>query len=48
VDDYDFFSTGAKTATDEFVQAKRAAGTEYECFVPNKRLGHFAVLTRKN
>jgi hypothetical protein len=48
VDDYDYFSTGAKTATDEFVQAKHADGTDYECFVPDKRLGHFAVLTRKS
>lgn len=47
VDDYDFFSTGAKTAVDEFIQAKMSIGTVYECLVPNTSYGHFAVLTRK-
>jgi len=47
VDDYDYFSTGAKTAVDEFVEAKKVAGTTYEAFVPDKSLGHFAVLTRR-
>jgi O-methyltransferase len=46
VDDYDFFSTGAKTAVDEFIEAKRSIGTVYECLVPNTHYGHFAVLTR--
>lgn len=44
VDDYDFFSTGAKTAVDEFIDTH--AG-EYELFVPNTVYGHFAVLTKK-
>jgi O-methyltransferase len=48
VDDYDFFSTGVKTAVDEFIAAKRATGIDYGCFVPNKCYGHFAVLTRKS
>lgn len=43
VDDYDFFSTGVKSAVDEFVDAQ--AG-KYGLFVPNKVLGHFAVLTK--
>ncbi len=47
VDDYDFFSTGVKTAVDEFIEAKMSIGTVYECLVPNTRYGHFAVLTRK-
>lgn len=47
VDDYDFFSTGAKTAVDEFIEAKRTNGIDYECLVPDTRHGHFAVLSRK-
>ena len=47
VDDYGFFSAGVKTAVDEFVAAKRSAGTAYECLVPNTCYGHFAVLTRR-
>lgn len=47
VDDYDFFSTGVKTAVDEFIQAKLSIGTVYESLVPNTRYGHFAVLTKK-
>jgi hypothetical protein len=48
VDDYDFFSTGVKTAVDEFITAKKLIGTNYECLVPNTYYGHFAVLTRKS
>ena len=48
VDDYDYFSTGAKTAVDEFVESSRSKGALYDCVVPDKRLGHFAVLTKKN
>ena len=47
VDDYDFFSTGVKTAVDGFVEEKNSGATVYECFVPNSRYGYFAVLTRK-
>jgi len=47
VDDYDFFSTGVKMAVDEFVESKMSTGTVYDCQVPNKRYGHFAVLTRR-
>ena len=46
VDDYDFFSTGSKTAVDEFITEKNATGELYECFVPSTCYGHFAVLTR--
>jgi O-methyltransferase len=46
VDDYDFFSTGAKTAVDEFIGAKKSMGVAYECLVPNKCYGCFAVLRR--
>jgi O-methyltransferase len=47
VDDYDFFSTGAKAAVDEFTRDKHSCETPYACFVPDTRYGHFAVLTRK-
>lgn len=42
VDDYDFFSTGAKTAVDEFLSTHK----HYEMVVPDTRLGYFAILTR--
>jgi O-methyltransferase len=48
VDDYDFFSTGPKLAVDEFVAGKNLNVPLYECFVPDSRYGHFAVLTRKS
>jgi O-methyltransferase len=47
VDDYDFFSTGPKTAVDEFIQEKNTHFMLYESFVPNTRYGYFAVLTKK-
>ncbi len=47
VDDYDFFSTGVKTAVDEFLEEKNASELIYECMVSNKRYGCFAVLKRK-
>jgi hypothetical protein len=48
VDDYDFFSTGAKTAVDEFLEEKNSSTMIYECLVPNTRYGCFAVLTRRD
>lgn len=47
VDDYDFFSTGVKTAVDEFIDTHASTGTTYELLVPNTIFGHFAVLTKK-
>ena len=47
VDDYDYFSTGAKTAVDEFLQEKNSTVTSYEFLVPNVKYGYFAILTRK-
>lgn len=44
VDDYDFFSTGAKTAVDEFV-ARHA--DRYELAKPASFAGHFCLLRRK-
>ena len=46
VDDYDYFSTGSKTAVDEFIEEKNMNEMQYECFVPNTRYGYFAVLTK--
>lgn len=43
VDDYDFFSTGAKIATDEFIAQHHH---QYEILVPQKELGHFAVIKK--
>jgi hypothetical protein len=45
VDDYDFFSTGAKAAVDEFLEAR--SDRSYDLLVPNRQYGYFAVLTRK-
>jgi len=47
VDDYDFFSTGAKSAVDEFLAETGGEGATYDCGVPDSRYGHFAILTRK-
>ncbi|WP_346862593.1 TylF/MycF/NovP-related O-methyltransferase [uncultured Draconibacterium sp.] len=44
VDDYDFFSTGAKTGVDEFLMENP---NKYDLFVPDKRFGCFAILTKK-
>lgn len=43
IDDYDFFSTGAKSAVDEFVAAHQDS---YSIFVPEKTLGHYAVIRK--
>ena len=43
VDDYDFFSTGAKIAVDEFIKENQK---KYKLFIPEKIYGCFAILTR--
>jgi len=43
VDDYDFFSTGAKTAVDEFMQRHRDT---YRLSLPRRFAGHFCMLER--
>jgi O-methyltransferase len=45
IDDYDFFSAGAKTAVDEFYQKNTI---KYEFIVPEKYMGHFAILKKLN
>lgn len=47
VDDYDYFSSGAKTAVDEFVKEKNSNEKVYECLIPNTKFGYFAVLAKK-
>ncbi len=44
VDDYDFFSTGAKTAVDEFIARH---GGRYELALPAAFAGHFALIRRR-
>jgi O-methyltransferase len=46
VDDYDSFSTGAKSAVDEFIAEKNKSEIKYEIFIPDKVFGCFALLTR--
>ena len=46
VDDYDFFSTGAKTATDEFIESMNSNRQRYRLEVADKRLGHFAMISK--
>lgn len=43
VDDYDFFSTGAKTAVDEFVAERKG---RYRLELPRPFAGHFCMLSR--
>lgn len=47
VDDYDFFSTGAKAAVDEFVAKSNRRNASYELRVPSTEYGHFAVIEKK-
>ena len=47
VDDYDWFSTGAKAAVDEFVTEKNSYQQLYDRFIPDARYGRFAILTKK-
>jgi len=48
VDDYDFFSTGVKKAVDEFILEKNTKEKVYDIFIPDKRFGCFAVITRSS
>jgi len=47
IDDYDWFSTGAKSAVDEFLEINNSKDDIYDLFIPDKRLGYFAILERK-
>jgi hypothetical protein len=46
VDDYDYFSTGAKTAVDEFLTQQNISSTRWRLTVPNENFGKFAVLVK--
>ena len=46
VDDYDYFSSGAKEAVDAFVKIKNANKRRYKIEIPAKALAHCAVLTK--
>lgn len=46
VDDYDYFSTGAKKAVDEFVERCNRERKCYELEVADERIGRFATLRR--
>ena len=43
VDDYDFFSSGVKSAVDDFVKENNSS---FELFVAPKYLGYFALIKR--
>ncbi len=45
VDDYDFFSTGAKTAVDRFIEKHKQAGI-YSFSKPIESAGHFCIIER--
>lgn len=46
IDDYDFFSTGVKSAVDEFISKNNEISRKYELFIPEKVFGYFAILTK--
>jgi O-methyltransferase len=46
VDDYDFFSAGAKRAVDSFVSENNRGQITYTIEIPDKRVAHFAILKR--
>lgn len=46
VDDYDYFSSGAKEAVDSFISLKNSTSMTYTKHVPEKALAHCAVLTK--
>ncbi len=47
IDDYDFFSTGVKTAVDEFLKERNLSNIVYKCLIPDKiPYGCLAVLTK--
>ena len=47
VDDYDFFSTGVKTAVDEFIKERNSAGAIYDVLIPNTQFGHCATSSQE-
>jgi O-methyltransferase len=47
VDDYDWFSTGAKAAVTDWLSAVNRERTHYVLDVPPQGFGHFAILTKQ-
>lgn len=43
VDDYNYFSAGAKIATDQFIAKQKG---RYTIEIPDKRIGHFAIIKK--
>lgn len=46
VDDYDYFSSGAKDAVDAFVSSKNSSSSNYLIQIPDKALAHCALITK--
>lgn len=46
VDDYDFFSSGAKKAVDEFLDESKINGEKYSLIIPNKIFGKFSIIRK--
>jgi hypothetical protein len=46
VDDYDYFSTGAKDAVDAFIANKNSGLKTYRIEIPDKAFAHCAVITK--
>jgi hypothetical protein len=46
VDDYDYFSTGAKKAVDEFINENNSSQKNYVVDIPNTNFGYFAIITK--
>ena len=47
VDDYGFFSSGVKTAVDEFLDEVNSVERVYDCTIPDTAYGHFALLKKR-
>jgi hypothetical protein len=48
VDDYDYFSSGAKAAVDEFIDDKNSSKHIYDCILPDTQYGRFIILTKRD
>lgn len=46
VDDYDFFSTGVRTAVNEFLSISNATNKKYEIVISEKVFGSFAIIKK--
>jgi len=46
VDDYDFFSTGSKTAVEEFMEKVNSVNQRYSIEIADEQLGRFATISK--